>query len=207
MTRLILIRHGQTDYNSKNRYCGFSDPPLNAQGIWQAKRLADRLKDLKIDKAYSSDLKRAYQTAGIVFRDISIEKSADFREMNFGIFEGIGYEMIIEKYPDLYSEWINSPTKIKIPGGEGFIDLNKRVLRKLASILWRHADGTIAIVSHGGPIRVILCNALGYGPKIFWQIEQESCALNIIDYSEAQSPIVVTRNDTAHLFVKEALTS
>lgn len=205
MARLILIRHGQTDYNLEKRYCGFSDPPLNAQGIWQAEKLADRLNGLKIDKVYSSDLKRARQTAEIVFRDILIEKSTDFREMNFGIFEGLGYEMIIKEYPHLYSEWINSPAKIKIPGGEGLIDLKRRVLEKLASILSVHVDDTIAIVSHAGPIRVILCNGLGYGLKIFWQIEQEPCALNIIDYSEARSPIVVARNDTAHLFVKEAL--
>ena len=74
MTRLILIRHGETDYNLQNRYCGFSNPPLNNKGIWQSKRLIERLTDLRIDKIYSSDLKRAYQTAKMVFRDNLIEK-------------------------------------------------------------------------------------------------------------------------------------
>ena len=191
MTRLILIRHSQTDYSLEKRYCGFSDPPLNDEGIWQARRLADRLKGSKVDKVYSSDLKRARQTAEIVFKNGPVEKSADLREMNFGIFEGLSYEMIIEKYPDLYSDWIADPAKIKIPDGESLADLCKRVLKKVASILFRHADRTIAIVAHGGPIRVILCNALGYDLKIFWQIEQDPCALNIIDYPNVAAPIVV----------------
>ena len=98
MVRLLLIRHGQTNYNSQNRYCGFSDPPLNDTGIWQCRQIPARLKDSKIDKVYSSDLLRARQTAEIIFGNNSIEETTDLREMNFGLFEGLKYEQLIEKY-------------------------------------------------------------------------------------------------------------
>ncbi len=206
MTRLILIRHGQTDYNLQNRYCGFSNPLLNNQGIKQSERLAARVKDIKIDKVYSSDLKRAYQTAEIIFKNNPIEKVADFREMNFGLFEGLKYEEITEIYPKLYRDWINNPIKVKIPNGEGLKDLNKRVKKRLSFMLSEHRDRTIALVIHGGPIRIILCDALKFGLKMFWQIEQDVGALNIIDYSDRLPTSVIKINDTSQLFTQEAIT-
>jgi len=199
MTRLILVRHGETDHNLENKYCGFSDPPLNDKGIRQARRLADRLKETRIDKVYSSDLKRAYQTADIVFKDRSIEKFSDLREMNFGIFEGLKYEEIIKKYPELYREWIIDPIEVKIPGGEGLVDLSKRVKKRLHVILSRHKGENVAVITHGGPIGVILCEDL----RRFWQIKQELGALNIIDYTDGLSPLVVKENDSSHIKTKE----
>lgn len=203
MARLILIRHGETDYSAQNSYCGFSNPSLNSKGRWQAKRLAVRLRDIKIEKVYSSDLKRAYETAEIIFKNSSIEKLSDFREMNFGVFEGLKYEEIIEKYPGLYIKWIDNPEKIKIPDVETLKDLDKRVIRRLSFILSQHADKKIALVTHGGPIRVILCNALRYSLKMFWQIEQEIGALNIIDYAGMLPNAIIKINDTSHLSVQE----
>ncbi len=206
MARLILIRHGETDYNLHRRYCGFSNPPLNDKGRQQAKILATKLEGVRIDKIYSSDLKRASETAQIIFRNSPIEKVADFREVNFGLFEGLKYEQIIEKYPKLYGNWIDILPKIKIPKGEGLKDLSKRVKKRLFSILSRHKDKTIALITHGGPIRVILCDALKKDLKAFWQIEQESAALNIIEYSQESSPVIVKMNDVSHLSTKEEVT-
>jgi broad specificity phosphatase PhoE len=203
MTRLILIRHSETDYNLLNRYCGFSNPPLNNKGIWQSKRLAARLRDVNIDKVYSSDLKRAVETAKIVFKDNLIETEVDLREMNFGILEGLRYEEVIKKYPTVYRYWIDNPEKVRIPNGEGLEDLTRRVTKKLSLFFSQHKNKTIAVITHGGPIRVILCNVLKCGLEKFWQIEQEICALNIIDYSEKMEPVVIKVNDISHLFVKE----
>ncbi len=223
MTRLILIRHGETDYNLESRYCGFSDVPLNNKGIWQAERLADRLKGVRIDRAYSSDLKRAYQTAKLVFKNNSIDKLSDFREMNFGLFEGLRYEEIIKEYPVLYRNWIEDPMKVEIPGGEGLKDFSERINERLSFILSQHKGETVAIITHGGPIRVILSEALrsdssnfpGIDPGAsreiymgeFWRIEQEVGALNIIDCPEKSKPIVVAMNDVSYLFVPEGVRS
>lgn len=215
MTRLILVRHGQTDYGLENRYCGFSDPPLNKKGVWQSERLFFRLRKVRVDKVYSSDLQRAFQSAKIIFKSLLIEQISDFREMDFGILEGLRYEEIINIYPKLYRDWLKYPSMIKIPEGEGLKQLKKRVNTKLSSILSGNKGKTIALVTHGGPIRTILCSALKFDPsfslkvnpeqsrriglKMFWQIEQEIGALNIIDYSKKLAPVIVKMNDTTHL--------
>ena len=187
MARLVLIRHGETDYNLEKRYCGFSNPSLNDNGIRQAKVLADKLKNVGIDKIYSSDLERAYETARIVFKNRSIEKTEDFREMNFGIFEGLKSEEILEKYPKLYREWIDDPDKIELPEGEGLKDLSKRVKEKLPLIIPQDNDITIALVTHGGPIRIILCDAFKFDLKMFWQMKQEVGSLNMVDYPKKET--------------------
>jgi len=199
VTRLILIRHGETDYSLQKRYCGFSDPSLNNKGIWQSKKLADRLVGLSSVKVYSSDLKRAYETAKIIFKNNSIEKAADFREMNFGLFEGLKYEEIVRRYPKLYRHWVDNPENVKIPNGEGLKDLRKRVKERLSLILSQQPGKTLAIVTHSGPIRVILCDALKLGLNMFRQIGQETGALNIIDYAKESSLIVVKINDVSGL--------
>lgn len=195
MTRLILIRHGQTDYNLHNKYCGINNPPLNITGVQQAKKLAHKLKNFKIDKIYSSDLKRAYQTAKIIFKNSSIKKTKKLREMNFGIFEGLKYEEIIKKHSKIYTRWIDNPQNIKIPKGESLNKLNKRVLKNLFCILSRHPEKTIAVVTHEGPIRIILNDML---KQNFWRIKQNNCALNIIEYPENMPPKIVTINDTPY---------
>jgi len=114
MTRLILIRHGQTDYHLENKYCGFSNPSLNKNGIWQSEKLAAELKSAKVNKVYSSDLKRAYEAAAIIFKGNPIEKTPEFCEMNFGIFEGLRYEEIVQKHAQAYKNWIDNPMKVRI---------------------------------------------------------------------------------------------
>ncbi len=184
MTRLILIRHGETDYNLEKRYCGFGNPPLNSKGIWQAKKLAVRLKGLNVDRVYSSDLDRAYETAKIIFRNNSIEKAKDLREMNFGLFEGLKHEEIIKTHAKLYRNWIDNPLRVKVPSGEGLVELERRVKKRLFLILCQDVGKTIALVSHGGPIKIILCQALKFGLESFWKVEQEIGTLRIIDYPE-----------------------
>lgn len=205
MTRLILIRHGETEYTLQERYCGFSNPPLNDKGIWQSERLAGLLEDVGIDKVYSSDLLRACETAKIISKNRSFEITVEFREMNFGIFEGLKYEEIIRLYPGLYMKWSDDPMKVKIPKGECLSELIKRVEERLFSILSLHKAGTIAVVTHGGPIKVILSRLPGFGFKRFWEIRQDTGALSIIDYFEDSAPRAVRMNDSSHLSVEEGI--
>ncbi len=205
MTKLILIRHGETNYTRDNRYCGFSDPSLNEKGIRQSKKLSQRLKQLKVNIVYSSNLRRAKQTAKIVFKNILFKEIADFREMNFGEFEGLKYNEVIKKNPLFYKNWIDDPEKIVIPGGEKFKKFVKRVRKGLSQIITKNTDRTISLVAHGGPIRIILCDALGLDLKKFWQIKQETGALNIIDYHNKTQAAALKINDISHLFPKETV--
>ncbi|MCX5706750.1 MAG: histidine phosphatase family protein [Candidatus Omnitrophica bacterium] len=196
MTRLLIIRHGETKYNLNRRYCGFSNPPLNVSGISQAESLAKQLKVFDIAAVYSSDLLRAIQTAEIVFPKLQIKTMLDFRELNFGIFEGLNYSEIMERYPELYRDWIKGPSNVLLPNGEEFGEFRKRVSSALSSIISLHREKTIALVTHSGPIRLILCEVLCYGFERFWEINQDNAAFSIIDYPERSAPVAVDINET-----------
>ena len=205
--KMILIRHGESNGNVMKKFSGFQDVELTEKGIWQAKRLAQRLKNLKVDKVYCSDLKRAHHTAEIVFknRGIDIISRPNLKEMNFGIWEGCTFEEVKSKfgYGDEFNYWMeNIDVAACIPQGESLLKLNKRVMNELDGILKIHdtieKDETIAIVCHGGTIRVILVNALNMKLENMWNIVQHSTALNIISYS-GNSIFINLLNDTSHL--------
>lgn len=199
MGLLYLLRHCETDHAAEKRYCGFSDPPLNDNGKLQAESLRDRMNGARIDRVYSSDLQRCVQTAEIVFNGSHIEQSEDLRELNFDIFEGMNYDEIIKRHPDLYRSWVNDPLRLKVAHVENLKELSVRVKKRLGLILYGQGDDNIAIVTHGGPIRVIICKVMGYGLDKFWQVGQGLGALNIINYPEGGKPSVVKINDISHI--------
>jgi alpha-ribazole phosphatase len=196
MARLLLIRHGQTDYNLNRRYCGFSNPSLNASGVAQAKSLARQLKEFDITTVYSSDLSRAMQTAEILFPGHQIKTTPNFREFNFGIFEGLNYAEITERYPKLYHNWLANPLNVSIPEGEKFADFRNRVDSELTSVISSNRNKTIALVTHSGTIRLILCKVLRYALERFWEISHENAAFSIIDYPEGCMPIAIRINES-----------
>ncbi len=198
-TRLILIRHGETDYSLNRRYCGFSNPSLNKNGIKQIECLARRLKNFKIDRVYCSDLKRTYQSAKIIFPNYALKRSAALREIDFGSFEGLKFDVIARRYPKVYFRWLKEPFKVKIPKGESLLMLQKRVMKMLGEMLLNERSNTVAIVTHGGPIRVILYNALKCKDSMFFKIEQNLAALNIVDFCNCLPKKVIKINDTRHL--------
>ncbi len=203
--KLILIRHGESDGNVKRKFSGFQDVDLTEKGIWQAKRLARRLEGVQVDSVYCSDLKRARHTAEIIFGDRGkdIVVSPNLREINFGIWEGLTFEEIKLREGAKFTSWMENPDeKTIIPQGESLAILNDRVMTEVNRILQEHKnegkDKTIAIVCHGGAIRIILCNALNLELKNLWYIKQKSTALNIIDYYDNRGFISLL-NDTSHL--------
>jgi broad specificity phosphatase PhoE len=167
--------------------------------------LAYRLKGLQVDVVYCSDLKRAIHTADIVFgnRNIDMLTNPHLREMNFGIWEGMTFEEIKIKEGVKFTSWMENPDERSIiPQGESLAILNERVMTGVNRILQEHKneekDKTIAIVCHGGAIRIILCNVLNLELKNLWFIKQNSTALNIIDYYDSRGFISLL-NDTSHL--------
>ncbi|MFH1309748.1 MAG: histidine phosphatase family protein [Candidatus Omnitrophota bacterium] len=199
ITRLILIRHGQTDYNLQNRYYGVIDPGLNGEGIKQAEQLKFEMRRYNIDEVYSSDLRRAYDTAKLVFENYNIQKCSNFREINFGILEGLTHEEIMDRYPKLYGDWLEDPENISLPQGEGVKDLTRRVLRGVIQIVKRHKGRTVSIVTHGGPIRVLINFVNKNKPNEFWKIRQETAAINIFEYDNNLVPKIVISNNVSHL--------
>ena len=187
--KLLLIRHGLTDYNLKNQYCGFRNIGLNKIGKAQVKRIKARLKNLKIDKIYCSDLKRSYQTAKIIFGNrCRIVKDKNLREINFGIWEGLNYKQISKRFPKIYKRWLKNPFGVDIPFGEKVSDFIKRIKKELKKIIKNNPDKTVALVTHLGPMRIILNSLFGINQKDFWRLKLNPKAVYIIEYKNSTKP-------------------
>ena len=205
--KLFLIRHGESEANVYHKFSGFQDVKLTERGIWQAGRLAKRLKAVNIDKIYCSTLKRARHTAEIVFENKKnfITPDPGLKEMNFGIWEGLTFEQVKSRYGytnDFFSWPVNVNIESSIPKGESIVELKERVMDTFSKILRKHQasekDETIAFVCHGGTNRIILTDALNMKLNKMWYMSQDSTALNIIYYNNGSS-VVKVMNDTSHL--------
>ena len=197
-TRIILIRHGETDWTRQRRYAGFTDIDLNETGRWQAGRLCKRLRAERIDKVYSSDLKRAHTSAKIALPDLAVEKVAGLREIKFGVFEGLTYQEAMEKHPEVCTRWIDNPRDVLIPKSEGLKKLAERVRAALDGIISSNKEKTVTIFTHGGPIRVILSDVAGFDLNDIWKIEQDLTGVNIIEFHDGGAQVKM-QNDTSHL--------
>ena len=180
--RLLLIRHGKTSYNIKKRYCGSTDIGLSRIGRLESEKLREKLKGLKIDKIYCSDLKRSVQTARLIFkgRKLKLIKVKKLREINFGAWEGKTYDHLIKKHP-VYKRWLRDPFKIDIPSGESMKHFVARVKMALKDIVKKNRLKTIAIVSHFGTMRVILNGALKLKRRDFWSIKLNPETIYILE--------------------------
>ena len=195
-TKIILIRHGQTDGNAKKQYCGMLDLGLNQNGRLQVEKLGCRLEKDSIHRIYSSDRKRAIQSARIIFKGRRINKIAGLREINFGIFEGKSHQEIRESNADIYDKWLSDPYNTVVPGSEGLMDFQGRVALALEKIILANANKTVAIVCHGGTISIILSRI--NGSNNFWELIPGSASLNIIEYVNSKARIRLF-NDISHL--------
>ena len=200
MSKLFLVRHGDTELNSAERYWGRSDVKLSAAGIGQAERLRDRLAVEKIDAVYSSNLERALVTAEIIAssHQLAVITCAELREVNFGQLEGLNFSEISRLYPEVAKLWAERSTKLKYPGGESLVEFNTRV-SKFLSRLDKHTVGeTILIVAHAGVLRTLVCQLLGIDPQRRWQIRLDLASLSIME-THQQGAILSLLNDVSHL--------
>ena len=196
MTRLILIRHGQTLWNAKKRYCGSTDIGLSAKGKKQARCLKEKLNGIAIHKIYSSGRKRAIQTSRIIFNGAKIIKVAALREIDFGALEGMYYKDIMRKYKEVYENWVKDPYTHRIPKSEPIRIFKKRVETAINKISRDNAGETAAIVCHGGVIGVFASGILK--SRNFWRYVPSAASITIVEYKKGR-PRIKLFNDTAHL--------
>lgn len=199
--RIFLIRHGETLWNKEMRFQGHMDIPLSERGLEQAKALADRLSVTKIAAVYSSDLKRALETAHPIAapRNLEIIIEPALREINFGQWEGLTFTEISEKYGEQIKKWWQSPMDMTTPNGEGLKDLVHRLVPVVRKIIEKHQGEQVAVVCHGGPARCLVGTVLGMDLNKYWKIRQDNAALNILDFSDWENGIVTLLNDRSHL--------
>lgn len=178
-TRLVLIRHGETDWNAQSRYLGSTDVGLNSNGFAQAAELSRRLDRSRIDHVYASDRLRAIEFAGILFPGFRIEQVPFLREMDFGLFEGMTHGELMVKHPGLYGKWLADPFTVPIPGGEAFDGFASRIREGVSAIIARHRGKVVALVTHSGPIRLMLRD---HGKtEDFWAVETKNASLYTIE--------------------------
>src|SRR3990167_294741 len=133
--QLILIRHGQTEWNQKRRYLGFTDMDLDKSGRQQAVKLIPRLQKEKIEKIYSSDMKRTRNFCRVALQNAAYQELPEFREINFGRLEGLTYKKALKKFPMAYKKWLLNPWVNHIPGTEKLSSFAARVRKGLMKIL------------------------------------------------------------------------
>ena len=172
MTRIWLIRHGEP--LRKDICYGSLDIALSDVGRQQMARVAEYLKPEAITAVYTSPLSRALESARIIAPEVTVVP--DLREMDFGELEGLAYDEIAVRYPDIYRNW----SQVRFPGGESLPDMRDRVLRAFDAICRDREDQTIAIVSHGGVNRILLAWALQIPDHCIFRLAQDYAALNLL---------------------------
>jgi broad specificity phosphatase PhoE len=199
MTQIVLVRHGETEWNAQEIFRGRRDIALNETGVRQAQLLGGYLKDLKIEAIYSSPLQRALDTAGSIagHHGLEVGVASGLIDISFGAWEGLTHLEVKRRYQGLYRRWLQEPHRVRIPDGESLGEVRKRAGDVVAMALSRHA-GTVVLVSHRVVNKVLICSLLGLDDSHFWDIRQDLAGITVFEYKSHRF-ILVKHNDTSFL--------
>jgi len=200
MTSIYLVRHGQTAWNREEIFRGRTDVPLDETGLRQAELAGQYFKGMEIHGIYSSPLSRAWQTAQKVaqFHRLKVESSEGIIDMSFGNWEGHAHQEIRKIDNETYHQWVESPHLVRLPGGESLDDVRTRALGTMEEVIRKHQGETLILVSHRVVCKVLICAILGLDNSHFWQIAQDTTAINLIQYKNGRY-ILSLMNETCHL--------
>jgi broad specificity phosphatase PhoE len=202
VTRVLLVRHGATVLTAEDRFAGSSNPPLSDEGREQARRLGERLREVPIAAVYASPLGRARDTAAIIADPHGMEVGLvpDLREIDHGHWEGLTRREVAERYPEEAAAWERDPYTFAPAGGESGLCVAARGLPALLALVRQHPDQTVLAVSHKATIRLLLSALLGFDPRRYRDVlEQSPAALNVLDFKESSTARLVVYNDTSHI--------
>ena len=203
--RIILVRHGETDWNKQGRFQGQIDIPLNKNGKAQAKAARNFLKNILIKKAFSSSLSRPLETAQIILEEhpgIEITLKDNLKEIGHGKWEGKLESEIMSNWPGLLKTWKTFPEKVQMPEGETIEEVSARSIAGWKEICQDLKENeTALVVAHDAVNKTILCHLLGLTPSAIWMIKQGNGGITIIDLSEGegQPDQITCLNITSHL--------
>jgi broad specificity phosphatase PhoE len=201
-SRLLLVRHGESTWNREHKVQGQHDPPLSPLGLEQARRLATRLAGERLAAFYSSDLRRAWQTAEAVAAELGLQPVPlpGLREIALGAWEGKTREELVAEYPAEWEAWARHPSWDLVPGGEGAAPFERRVLTTLAGIQADHPTGDVLCLTHGGFIQVALGSTVapGRGSDGTFPFRIDNCSISAFLRTDRRT-VVTAVNDTCHL--------
>jgi len=199
MKNIVLMRHGESEYNAKRIVQGHIDTDLTPAGIVQARLAAEALKNFGIQKIFSSDLKRAYRTALIAgdVLNLPVHRDKRIREMNFGEWEGRSYDQIFETDYHTFQNWLKNPVACPLPSQEEISRFENRI-KEFFNQLMRQEEENILVVGHGGSIQGLLCVACGMGMENLWALKHSNTGISVIQVNNGNISLKLL-NSTAHL--------
>ena len=204
MTRILLARHGETEWNAIGRVQGWADIPLSSLGATQARALAGRLRETPLAAVYASDLSRAVQTAAPAAEQqgLEVQKMPGLREKGYGEWEGLTGADLERDYAALWHRYHKlRDLDAVVPGGETWPEVCKRITGVLHSLLAAHpgAGDTVLVVGHGGSARALILEALQAPLPTLLRLHLDNASLSRLDFASVSDSRVVFLNDTSHL--------
>jgi probable phosphoglycerate mutase len=209
MTRIILVRHGQTEWNRIERFRGRADVPLNETGLDQAEATGRRIAaEWRPAAIYSSPLSRAVKTAEAIAKHVAFSTGskqclpvyihAGLADIDYGQWQGLTPGEAHARWPEVINTWYHAPHTACIPGGETLDDVRARTMAAVNELAMRYVGQTFVLVSHTVINRVILLGVLGLGNERFWHLRQDTGAINVFEADDDDFTLV-SLNETCHL--------
>jgi broad specificity phosphatase PhoE len=201
MLRLILVRHGETERNSEARLQGGkSDIPLNEKGRKQAYCLGLALQSENLEAIYSSPLKRALDTAEAiaVYHHLKVQTDPALAEIDMGLIDGLSLTEVKERQMDFWKRWRQEDYSVALPGGESLLQVKQRAWGAIQSIIRRHREGNVVVVSHGISLQTIITAILGVSLSTFSRFQIGVASITILQIDDDRTSLVVL-NDSCHL--------
>lgn len=204
MMKLILVRHGETDWNKQCRVQGRNDIPLNERGLAQANAVAHRLEDREISAVYSSPMQRAKSTAGAIAKKfgLDVKELPGVTEINFGLWEGKDHEQLKALYPEFWNDWTwqLDPKRCAYMQSECQLDVLKRSVDALKTVFAENGgNATVAIISHTMPIKLIVSNAIGLPLESLKLLKVDNCSVCEINIDQTMHGELITWNEKGFL--------
>ncbi|WP_375472474.1 histidine phosphatase family protein [uncultured Nostoc sp.] len=205
--RLLLVRHGETDWNRQTRFQGQIDVPLNDNGRQQSQKASKFLQEVAIDNACSSTMLRPKETAEIILKqhpNVKLELQDGLREISHGLWEGKLETEIEQEFPGELQRWRMIPTQVQMPEGENLQQVWERSVAAWQSILQAASNNqfkTVLVVAHDATNKTLLCHILGLSLENFWSFRQGNGAVSVVDYTAGIDglPVLQAMNITTHL--------
>ena len=206
--RLLLVRHGETEWNRNGQFQGQIDVPLNENGRSQGQKAAAFLANISLDAAYTSFMARPKETAEIILKhhpQLTLQSVNELQEISHGEWEGKFETEIEAGYPGMLHQWQTEPETVQMPGGENLQQVWHRAIMAWKQIVEAHSGSdrvqTILVVAHDAINKAILCQVVGLGPEAFWRFKQGNGAVSVIDYPDGidSTPVLSAANITTHL--------
>lgn len=200
--KIYITRHGETEWNKELRMQGWKNSNLTEKGIEDAKSLGNHLKNIDFDLIYSSPLKRALDTAKYIrgMKNTKIVINENFKEMNFGLWEGMNEEELTKQYPKEYETFIQKPQLFKPFGGETFTELVNRIEKGLYDVIDNNSNtDNILIVAHAVVIKAIMKIVKGYGIEKLWSLPFiRGTSITVLEVENRNIKILL-EGDTSHV--------